>query len=57
MRVRLRYLTCKLDLPLQADTARKKTTAFEILKTIKVRALHTEGIEWRGTRGGAQIFS
>ncbi|GAB5029739.1 ribonuclease p mrp protein subunit pop5-like [Nannochloropsis oceanica] len=35
MRVRLRYLTCKLDLPLQADTARKKTTAFEILKTIK----------------------
>jgi hypothetical protein len=45
MRVRLRYLTCKLHLPRQADVHLKKTTAFEILKAIKVRAQQRKGTE------------
>lgn len=38
MRVRLRYLTCNLHLRLQPGTQQKKTTAFEILRAIKVKA-------------------
>ena len=38
MRVRLRYLVCKLHLRLQPGT-QKKTTAFEILRAIKVRGI------------------
>ena len=39
MRVRLRYLVCKLHLRLQPGTQQKKTTAFEILRVIKVRGI------------------
>jgi hypothetical protein len=57
MRARLRYLTCKLHLRLQPSTQQKKTTAFEILRAIKVRARYTAGtVQGEGKRHGLNIY-